>query len=628
MKLIRTAVVSAAAATALQLTAQQPLNKEIIVEREVDPVERAATRPAISPAIVAPRIAMRRLEPGEYTANGRLRHMMPVLEAAAWNDTLYVSPYRGYAAVGYLPAFNLAASAGYDFYKTRNHTAGIWLQYDGDSYRQSVERLAGYSNYAPEDSKVTNRQNTFKIGIDGDFGFKAGNLAVSVSGMMSARRLPNIAPDYDQTAWSFGLDAAWKGEIGAKNKYNVGVNVGSFGFDKNAPEIKMSEFLSTGENEKLACKALNEVVYGFDAGYERLWRRHSWGADVNAEFQHLNGTGTFYPHMLQVYSPEATSPAEVPATVYWRGDGDTRGFLRLKPYYRLKTSNLTMHIGLNIPFGFGNDKDTYIMPDVHVSFAPSGRFALWAEYTGDVDLNTLGDMYQINPYLLGNVSYRHTSHAQARLGLTFGPFTGFTAEVWGGIANANDWYGNAIVYGGNTVNKDLVPGTQDFGLTPGFDIMETRDCDGVFGGIRLGYQYRDVVKVSASAELASHDQGDGGYYMWRDRAKSVIGANLVVKPIPALEVGIDWELRLDRVANAYYTTEANFSDIYSYTYWNARPFDLGDVNMLKLSASYRLTDAFTVFATLDNLLCKRWNLTPQVLANGHIHGLVGVSLRF
>lgn len=623
MKLKNIAAATAAMAVAWTISAQQPLTKEIVVTRDVDPVERAATRPAIAPAIVAPRMQLKKLEPGEYTAYGTLRPVVATLEAAAWNDTLPVSPYRGYAAVGYFPAFNLGASAGYDFLHTRRHSAGVWLQYNGNSYNQQAYKIAG----GEKGTKVSNRQQTFRLGLDGDFNFKAGTLSASAGVMMGSRRLPNIAEDYDQTAWGLGVGADWQGKIGRANLYHAGANIGHFGYDKYAPEAKMEQFLDGTVSAKEASKPLSELTFGFSLGYERLWKHHSWGLDIEGQLQDISATGMFWPGELEEDKPYS-SPLAYPATVYYRGDGDTRGYVAIKPHYKLNLQNLKLLAGLDIPLGIGYDGDDYIIPDIRLDFTPSGVFGVWAQAKGFYLNNTLSQMYGINPYLLGNVSYRHTAVADYSLGINIGPFKGFTAELWGGYSTTDYWLGNAIVYAGNTMGKSLAPGTEDYAQARAFDIMDIRDCKGVFGGVRLSYLYRDIVKVSVSAEMAAHDAADGGYYLWRDRAKCVFGANISVRPIKALEIGVDWQLRTDRMANAYFATNSNLGDMFGWSYWNRQDFELGDANMLGVKATYRLTDAFTIFLNVENLLGKKWQITPQITSDGNVHGLAGVSLRF
>lgn len=613
----------AAAVTAVVAQAQQPLSKEIIVNREIEPAQRTAVRPtSVAPSIVAPTMKMPDLRAAEYTGLGRLRHVMPLLEPAPWNDTLAVQPFRGYAAVGYLPAFNLAASAGYDLLRTARHNAGVWMQYNGASWRQHSSQIAGYNG---DDARIQDRYNNFRIGLDGDFGFSGGRLTASAGFMADARRLPNIAEDYDRTATDFGLRVNWDGKAG-KNLYRIGANVGNFGYGKNLPVAKMAAFNDPAHTDPRADKSISETTFGFDLGYRRLWKSHSWGIDVNADLQSISRDGTFAPGLVS----DAAGTVDYPAMLYYYSSGGvTRGFVRVRPSYRLNLDKVNLELGINLPIGVGEGNDTYLMPDVRAEYAPSQMFALWTQVKGDAVSNTLAQMWQVNPWLQGNVSYRHSSYFDWTLGINVGPVAGFSAELWGGLSNADNWYGNGIVFAGDTRGLDLHPGSEAYRTTPAFDIMEVRDFDGVHGGLRLTYNWRDIVKVSASAEIASHDAGDGGYWQWRDRAQSVIGATLTVKPISPLQINLDWQWRTGRRANMYTAQQYALTDVLlNFAYWDITTVSLRNVSNLHFRADYALTPVFTIFADLDNLLCRRWNITPQIQSPGTIHGLLGVTLQF
>ena len=69
------------------------------------------------------------------------------------------------------------------------------------------------------------------------------------------------------------------------------------------------------------------------------------------------------------------------------------------------------------------------MPDVRVEYTPSEMFGVWLRGKGDAVLNTLSQMWQANPWLQGNVSYRHSAYYDAGLGITVGPVAGFSAEL-------------------------------------------------------------------------------------------------------------------------------------------------------------------------------------------------------
>jgi hypothetical protein len=122
----------------------QDLKKDVVIDRDVEPAVRAANRmSSVAPSILSPNVEKRKLLLSEYTGTGSLNCRLSMLEPAAYADTFAISPYRGYAAIGYFPAFNLGASAGYRFVDTEHTKLGAWLQYDGNSYNSKSELLMG-----------------------------------------------------------------------------------------------------------------------------------------------------------------------------------------------------------------------------------------------------------------------------------------------------------------------------------------------------------------------------------------------------------------------------------------------------------------------------------------------------
>lgn len=110
---IRLTAIAVISAAATATTAAQQLNKEITVEREVVPIQREATRLGFTPSVSLPPLAMERLSPSTRAITSRVPAGIVVLDPAAWADSIYISPYRGYASIGFMPLYNAMLSAGY-----------------------------------------------------------------------------------------------------------------------------------------------------------------------------------------------------------------------------------------------------------------------------------------------------------------------------------------------------------------------------------------------------------------------------------------------------------------------------------------------------------------------------------
>ena len=283
----------------------------------------------------------------------------------------------------------------------------------------------------------------------------------------------------------------------------------------------------------------------------------------------------------------------------------TLGVISLTPYYAFNSGRVHGRIGAKIDISAGGEgKKFHVAPAVMLDWNAASQFAIYARINGGEHLNSLRSLYDYCPFVGGLWQYQR-SHipVTADLGMNIGPFSGFSARLFGGYAVANDW---------------LMPQFTDLSSSTGnahFRAVNygAYDLKGWHGGIGLSYEWRSVVKADVSAETASNGS-DKAYYLWRDRAKYVIKASVEVRPVKALRLGAGYELRTDR-HNYYY------DGAFSYAY------DLGAVSDLRFEASYAINDALTVFARGENLLNKRCDLVTTIQNQG-VRGLVGAAYKF
>lgn len=164
----------AAALLALGMSAQT-LTKEIVIEREVDPTLPDAQRISNYPALLQPQAPTTRLPFVDITAAARVPGMLTMLEPADGQPAFTVSPYRGYASLGYFPAYNLGISAGYSIIAKPASSLNVWTQFDGYSYKdQHDETLKRNSVTLGADfSQLFGRSR--RLDVSADFTYNAYN---------------------------------------------------------------------------------------------------------------------------------------------------------------------------------------------------------------------------------------------------------------------------------------------------------------------------------------------------------------------------------------------------------------------------------------------------------------------
>lgn len=267
------------------------------------------------------------------------------------------------------------------------------------------------------------------------------------------------------------------------------------------------------------------------------------------------------------------------------------GVVALTPHVDYGIDNLRVSAGVKIDVSINESNALNIAPDVNLNWIPVSYFSLYGKLGGGKHVNELKSLFDYSKYLIPMFTYgTSTLPFTSDVGVVVGPWFGAYVELFGGYAKADDW------------------------LMPCFfkqtNFYVPTDISGWHGGVEIGYNYRDIVDFSIRYETASQDMNKG-YYLWRDRAKNVIDVSLQVVPINALDLTLGYEIRKDRYC---------ISD-------NNGVYDLGDAENLSLGANYRLSEVFSVFGIIENLLNSEYLMNGNIPAQG-ITGLVGVNYQF
>lgn len=567
---LRYILASLAAVAALGASAQG-LHQEIDVEREIVPVERDATRINTLPALVLPPIAPARLTFSERVVTARVPNSASPLDPTAYGDTLAPSPWRGYAALGIFPLYNVDFSAGYRILDTSRSRLSLWTQYDGRVYRK--ERGESY------DTRYW-RDHTVSAGLD--YGQKIGRksfLDASLNYTFSSHTLtPLSRPHHQLEADRVNFDAAYRSRAEGLS-YRIAARYSHFGYCKQDMEWTPAK----------------QNLFGLDLGGQIRAGEPSW-VKLDAD--------------IAVLSTSKHINSMEPTVI---DGGESSGLLTLSPAYLYAGKNFDARLGARLNVSFNDGKAFHVAPDVLIGWHPGSYFALSLSATGGVVMNTLASVNDITPYC-DPFSVYGSSHVPYDFNgtITIGPFRGGYLQFFGGYARANNW---------------LMP----FSTTTPFNgglMFSGIDVKGWHVGAAVGYDYRDLFSLSLQYETASRGDWDvtDGYYKWRDGARHVFTGNLTVRPVSRLEITAGMEWRCGRRMVDYFIKypdpDGSSSAIFQYTL-----LDLGNVSNLTLGASYAFTPSLTFFLRGENLLNHRHIILGDRISQG-ITGLLGASYKF
>lgn len=564
----------------------QNLSTEITVDRTIVPAERAASRlSSVRPSILTSPVSPTRLHMTEYMEPGTVTRSSCVLAPAACADSFAVSPYRGYVGGGYFPVYNLALSAGYRIIQNADTRLGVWGQFDGLSYE--APDAGSYDDY---DIRFKNNTGTAGVDFDHRFG-STGVLTASASYSYGRIVAPDRYCNGDHSLGMADVRAAWYARAGRVG-YHVDAALHTFGFRMHCDD---DPFWVPATPVHLPVEKGTELEYKLSAGLIVPLGANKGRAGLELGADMLSRPAGTVAVFREGAAAGASTYRDLNAA-----DGGTLGVISATPYYAFGgATGANVRLGARIDISTGGEgKKFHIAPDVQLSYSAAG-FAIFARAGGGEVLNTQRSLYDYCVFSPAGFLYER-SHLPLTVdaGVNIGPFAGFSAGVFGGWARANDW---------------LMPGINMLGLSTDYAMFIATDIKGGHAGVRAAYDYRSMVHVEASAEFAPQ-KPESGYYMWRDRAKTVVKASATVRPIERLALTLGYEWRGDRA-------------FYMYGREDVTRISAGSVSDLSFGARYALTPALDIFARGDNLLGRRYRLLPYVPSQG-VHGLVGASFKF
>jgi len=585
--------------TTLALTAAgsghaQSLSGEVLIDRQVQPVERNFSRPtSVTPRVYTPDVQFKPLKPAAYNGTGQLSRSLSRLEPASDGDTLVVDDSRGYASIGYFPTYNLAASAGFRLINSRTTRLATFLQYDGMSYKVD-------SRTAP-DERLTVANHAFTVGADlstflsrtyrlnGNFAYTFGDVSMPWGGR-------DIDGGTNHARLALGLHA------GTRLPFNIALRYSHFGFRGNTPYVVA---MVPRMSEHSFVSPISEDRFTISGDVEYRTGSHAWSLDVSADIQHLSDLARIWPVAMLQNGADAAD-AYNPVATYYSDGAHTPGVMALTPAYSFNSGNWGLRLGARLDLATGCGSTSFrVAPDVHISWIPNGVFSAEATFAGGNTLNALEDLYAEKPWMIPAFSYAHSKvPVTAEVALNFGPFDGFSARAFASYAAADSW---------------LMPGVAA-GETNEYQYQNVR---GWLYGLKLGYKYRSLLDVHACVEGASHGGPRSAYYLWRDRAAWRSNIGVTVTPVARLSLSLDYDMAGGR--KVFNLVPDNYLNL---AWFNSdETFSLGAIRDLSFSGSYGINDAFTVFANVSNILCRRHQMVYGI-DSPRLSGMAGVSFKF
>lgn len=543
---------------------------------------------------------------------------MPAMPATGWRTTRTLPTTRGYIDLGAGLWLNSTLSAGYRIVDTPDCKAGIRLQHNSTSlWRPRVSEITDDIHRKRYDENIgvylTDRigsYGTLDAALDWHYGY------FNYYGYSPIAAVTDIDKAPTQTLNDVSLRLGWKSLADSDAlQWHTSADMRHFAYRALPLPVNknFTQPLHIADSYE-EFKGDRETHVQVNGGVAMPWDDNTSTAAIDAR--------------LDVVGYAGRDAVELPLVSIGAAP-DTYAMLTLSPWYRFSRGLLHIRAGIDLDLAFNADGSE---PDSHYSLvhvAPavmidwrSNAVGLYAHLTGGSELQTLASGYELDYYQLPAVVSTQPVHTplDARLGMLFGPFSGFSAGAE--LAYRIDrhrrdggWYQTILNQGVTPVaDLDTEGRIPYLGTT-----MAEMTVKGISVGVDLAYNAGEV--FSARGQFHYQPQkGTTGYFNGLDRPRIITRIEAEVNPWSTLRLGLQYDYRGVRNIYSLYPEPTNTSGGTTVIINNVerRPaaMRLPDITELSFKARYAFTPAVSVWLQADNLLNRRNIILPGLPTEG------------
>ena len=590
------------------------LNKEIVLEKDIAPLEKKAVKKNELPKVKKPVTTGQKtlLNYSDLTSPIDVPTSIPTLLPYGYRTAHNFSDQRGYLDVGAGTQANFRMDFGYRILNDEREKLGVWLNHNSTWAGKNSTKLITdpvnrnkqqfNDNIVGVDYKRNTANGILSLGaqfhIDNYNYYGGWNQAVEVSPRDGALYTIVKAP-YDwnkakQTFFDFNVNAGWQSHFMLRDnplRYNVGLQYGHAVYDKAFTDIY------------------------------RHGAHDNWGILNLGGSYDINELTTAAIGIKGEYLRRGTKAK----TNYDQDLFDEVGMITLSPTYTIRGDMYKLQLGVNAHISFSDGAMFRLSPNVRFNLALVDGFTVFANALGGKNLGYRVPTHYYNhrydlPLLMYGSIY---TPLDAEVGVKVGPFQGFSARASVGYAIVKDQPG--ICYMIDYPNHALM-----MGMMTTYRVIDGR---GYYINAELNYKYRSLIEASAALKYAPHDDelfdSDKHYNNYKlgvDRASTVGNFDIKVHPWRPLTFNVGLEYRGGRRAlfHYYYVPDDMYSDV-AQSIYNFVKMD--DVINLHAGANYRLNSNVALWLQAHNLLNRRYDILYGLGAQ-RIGFMAGLTLNF
>jgi len=566
---------------------ENPLNREMTLEREYDPAVQDANKVNTLPVVKEPEIRRIPIDYAAFTIAGTPDKEISLLPSGKVMTDILYSRRRGYLNLEGGTYMNLNGDLGYHILSTDKDLLNIFVSH------RSTNGKVKYIQDVPngEDDKVKAKLNETIGGVNFrhvfdkatmKLGAKYGYSGFNYYGYPIPSPISSISPDWEKA------DRDTK-QANQQIQINAGVasNPGSdIGYLLDVDYINFSQkYGRTKETDGLTEHTVG-VLFDLNAGFSG----NQW-VGLGGKLNYLA-----YSTPSDLTLPEGAFENHLVAT--------------LSPYYRVEGDNWNIKLGANAMFVTGEFSKVFVSPNITADIEVAEKTVLYLNAGGEAQTNSMNDMAQRNRYI-DPYGWSKTSRTwlDAIVGIKSGVAPGFWFNVFGGYKiTDDDCFFMQSSY--NMMSADRF----DFS---NYSIPQLFDSKRFIGGIELKYAYQKLFDVSLKGVYNNWDISpqEGNFYTndlkAYGRPEMELTAGLDIRPIEKVTVGLDYYLATGRYIN-------------NYSLLNEK---MNNINELNITGSYAFNDTFGAYVKLNNVLFQKYEYIYGYPMQ-RFSAMVGVNINF
>lgn len=587
------------------------LTKQVELKRQFKPVVRKASKKRTAPGVVTRKPGSNAhgdtIAPPQYAYTAvpvEVGTAIPVMEPYGYRTLHNFSDQRGYLDITAGTQLNLGVSAGVRAMQRGDKTLDVWLQHNSTWLGKNTTKLIDNS------IKQKQRFNDNLLGANWNSNVAGGKF--KAHGML----------EFD----SFNYYGSFTTNDYLNNDKQSLFNA-DFGATWSNERESNSRFSLDGLSARLAYGGYGKsLIKGID-GTKEFWL--NVGGDVS--YSLTSNTAVSLNTTVDVMNRNMHDAAN-------NGHNSTMGMLSFLPQFKYHTDDNRFHFegGININLSFNDGAFLRLAPVAHAAYKITDGAAVTLDAEGGKTLNHLAAFHAENRYSdpMANYGNNYTP-LDIKAGLNLGGFYGFTAKLFVGYELSSKYWDilvPVVRHDKTLADYNELLWVDDPSLRYAATWRTESDYKGFTVGADLTYKYRSLLEARFNykhcfGSVKVHEDGryNGGPGDGLDGATNVMTIDFKINPIErlTLEAGFDWRGGRSVMASVnpeVYPVAVSMGYLYD-------SIELDDVLNLRLRAGYSFSNVLTLWAQVNNLVNKQWDVLPGMGAQ-KLNIMAGVGFTF